>query len=273
MSAELFRAARAYIEQLDFRIVVADREKRPTHHFPHGATNATQNLEVIERALRETPDATIAARVGRERVVVDGDVRNGSLERLAKSLAWRPFPLTWVTETPTGGVHDWFRGVDYYCHGHVLGNVEVIRGNRLVTLPPSRRAGGQYRWVNHPLRTPLAELPQWFQDLARVPPEKEHDDSGCDDTPENREKRAAAYMEKFDGAIQGDNGAKRTMAAAVIVLRGFWLDDDAAFRVLSQWNHFCDPIWSDFDLNRKIREARRHGRMAWGEMLRKERAA
>ncbi len=276
MSAELLRAARAYVERLGFKLVVAwPSNKVPnTRFFPNGATSATQDLELIERALRATPGGVLSARVG-QHLVVDADVRSGAVEQLAKALAgFGAFPRTWSAETPTGGAHVWFRPVDFFVRGHVLGKVELLRGNRLVTLSPSRRAGGRYRWTQHPLDTELAEAPEWLQRLARAPELAKAPEAGASvDSPEEREARASAYMQHFDGAISGAGGHARTMAAAVIVVRGFWLDDVAALRVMREWNHFCQPCWSDRELKRKIADARQVGRMAWGEMLRKERAA
>ncbi len=275
MNVELYRAARAYIERLDLSLVVAFNNKIPnTAFFPHGVKDATKDLELIEQALRATPNATLAARVA-QHLVVDADVRSGAVETLAKALmAWGNFPRSWSAETPTGGVHYWFRPVDFFVRGHVLGTVELLRGNRLVTLSPSRRAGGRYRWGQSPLDTELAEAPHWLKTLARAPEmQKAPERDDAEDTPEEREARASAYMQHFAGALSGSKGHARTMAAAVIVVRGFWLDDVAALRVMREWNHFCQPCWPEFDLKRKIADARQCGRMAWGEMLRKERAA
>jgi hypothetical protein len=274
MSAELLRAARAYIERLDLHLVVAwAGTKVPnTRFFPHGATSATQDLDLIERALHSTPQAVLSARVG-EHLVIDADVRSGAVEGLAKACAgFGAFPRTWTAETPTGGVHVWFRPVDFFVRGHVLGTVELLRGNRLITLSPSRRAGGRYRWTRHPLETELAEAPAWLQSLARQPAAPERQTESVED-PDVRERRARAYMTKYDIAVAGQQGARRTMAAAVIVLRGFDLDAERAFSVLSAWNSMCDPPWSDHELRRKIRDAGRVGRMEWGQMLRQERAA
>jgi hypothetical protein len=271
------RAARAYVELLNLKLVVAWPVCKVPNltYFPHGASDATQDLDLIERALRGTRHGILSARVG-EHLVVDADVRSGAVEQLAKAQSpegFGPLPRTWTAETPTGGSHHWFRHVDYYVRGHVLGKVELMRGNRLITLSPSIRAGGRYRWTQSPLDTELAEAPQWLQQLARAPevPKRNHEDSEW--TTQERESRARAYMAKFDPAIQGSEGSRRTIAAAVVVLRGFDLDDQTAFGVLSEWNQNCAPPWNDKDLRRKLRDARHNGRMEFGEMLRKVRAA
>lgn len=276
MSAQLLRAARAYVERLGFHLIVAwPKSKVPNlAFFPNGVKSATQDLELIERALRATRGGILSARVG-NRLVVDVDVRSGAVESLAKALVgFGPLPRTWAAETPTGGAHYWFRSVDFFVRGNVLGKVELLRGNRLITLSPSQRAGGRYRWTQSPLDTELAEAPQWLKDLARVPErQKAPEADEAEDSPAVREQRASAYMQRFDGAISRAGGHARTMAAAVIVVRGFWLDDVAALRVMREWNHFCQPCWSEWDLKRKIADARQVGRMEWGHMLKKERAA
>ncbi len=268
MNAELFRAARAYVERLDFSLCVTGPSKIPNiRFFPHGVTDATKDLDLIERAISGTRDPMLAARVARH-LVVDADVRSGAVDQLAKSLVgFGPFPRTWTAETPTGGVHVWFRPVDFFVHGTVLGKVELLRGNRLVTLSPSRRSGGRYRWLQSPLDTELAEAPQWLQRISRVAIVDSEPRHACEVEPQEREIRARAYFQVMDGAVSGSHGHARTFLAAQYAVRGFWLDDDTAFSVLSAWNHFCDPPWSDAELKRKIVQARLRGRMPFGDML------
>lgn len=267
MTHPLVRAAAGYIDRTDLWLVVADPEKVPnTAYFPHGVKSATQNIGKIERAINATPRATLAARVGRH-LVLDVDTRHGGHESLAKiEQTLGPLPTTWTQETPTGGLHFWFKGVPFEVKGTLASGIECLRANRLVTLAPSQRASGVYKWIQHPLKTRLADAPDWLlREIRRQPAPKRESESTED--PAVREKRARAWLSRADGAIQGQNGSKRTIAIAVNVVRGFDLDKGRAFSVLSEWNQRCDPPWSDYDLRRKIDDAIRDGRMPWGKKL------
>lgn len=115
---DLLRAARGYVNALDFRLVVADAKKVPlTRFFPNGASSATTNLGIIERALRSCPQATLAARVGHH-LVLDVDTRRDGHASLAKLLAhFGELPETWTQETPTGGLHIWFQPTGFRTRG------------------------------------------------------------------------------------------------------------------------------------------------------------
>jgi hypothetical protein len=262
------RALRGYIDHLGLALVVADAEKEPLlDFFPNGASSATRSIPKLLAALASDPAATLAARVDRDHWVLDVDTRHDGHPALAKLLAhFGPLPETWEAETPTGGRHIWFQGVPFRTKGKLANGCEVIRGNRLITLPPSERAGGVYRWKNHPLKTKLAAAPRWMLDDIKIAPTpvRVHE---TDLDIEMREKRARAWIAKADIAISGQHGSARTISVAVRIVRGFDLPKELALSVMQDWNRLCDPPWTDRDLKRKIDDAHRHGRMEWGAML------
>jgi hypothetical protein len=51
------------------------------------------------------------------------------------------------------------------------------------------------------------------------------------------------------------------------VARGFSLNADEAFTVMSEWNRNCQPPWTERELRRKIDQALEHGRVPFGAML------
>lgn len=270
----LLRAAEGYIQKLDLALVVAGPDKVPnTAFFPNGVSSATRSLGPIARALRATSDATIAARVGNH-LVLDVDVRSDGPAQLAKLLArFGPLPPTWTQETATGGLHIWFQPAGFRTKGKLAKGVEALYGNRLVTLAPSARAGGVYRWIQHPLHTPLAKAPAWILDALRPPEVKEPSPSASDVPLADRERRARLWLEKAEPAIQGQHGAHRTMGVAVVVVRGFWLSKETAFQVMQDWNRNCDPPWNDRDLRRKIDQAHRYGDLEFGAYLTRKKEA
>lgn len=271
----MLTAAQAYIDKLGFALVVADSRKRPlTRFFPQGVKSATRDPAVIEQALRSCRGATLAARVGPAHLVLDVDVRHGGIEQLDRlEQGLGHLPCTWRAVTPSGGLHFWFRGVDFPTRGRIGGGIEVLRGNRLITLSPSQRAGGRYRWLNNPLETTLAEAPLWLLDLARQPKLESTPRHDCPVAIEERERRARAYAQRVPGAISGSGGHSHTLKLAVVLVRGFELDADRALAVLSEWNRTCSPAWSARDLRHKIKSAAKDGRMPWGFLLGDRRAA
>jgi hypothetical protein len=79
--------------------------------------------------------------------------------------------------------------------------------------------------------------------------------------------RACAYVATVPAAIQGQNGSDRTIGLCVRLVRGFELSDEEALAALAPWNASCRPPWKPKDLARKVAEARKNGRMAFGELL------
>jgi hypothetical protein len=80
-------------------------------------------------------------------------------------------------------------------------------------------------------------------------------------------ERARAYLSRVPPAIAGDHGDLHTFQTCCRSVRGFALDDDEAFAVLTDWNDRCQPPWTEGELREKIRSARRNGREPIGGML------
>lgn len=91
--------------------------------------------------------------------------------------------------------------------------------------------------------------------------------------PTNAEERAAKYLDACPGAVSGQGGHNQTFLVAQKLVRGFCLSEDVAYRLLADWNHRCEPPWSEKDLRRKIRQAAQSGQIAYGSMLERRRAS
>lgn len=85
------------------------------------------------------------------------------------------------------------------------------------------------------------------------------------------EAGARAYLARCEPAISGQGGHKRTFIVAQRLVRGFGLDEETAYRLLSEWNETCQPPWSERELRRKIQQAAQRGRMAEGDLARRAR--
>jgi hypothetical protein len=85
--------------------------------------------------------------------------------------------------------------------------------------------------------------------------------------PDVRE-RARRYIAAIPPAVAGRHGDATTFRVCCRLVRGFALDDEVAFDVLSVWNRDCTPPWSETELRAKISAARRYGREPVGGLLR-----
>ncbi len=86
-------------------------------------------------------------------------------------------------------------------------------------------------------------------------------------------RRARAYLAKMPPAIAGQSGHQKAWAAALRVVRGFALDDEQAFAVLSEWNGRSQPPWSEKELRHKIRDAAAAAHVPFGYLLDRRRDA
>ena len=81
-------------------------------------------------------------------------------------------------------------------------------------------------------------------------------------------ERARRYLAKCEPAISGQGGHRTAFVVATKLVKGFALPLDVAFELLwTQWNHRCDPPWSERDLRRKVKEAAAAREMAEGALL------
>ena len=89
---------------------------------------------------------------------------------------------------------------------------------------------------------------------------------------DKRIRRASAYLEKIEGAVQGQRGSYRTFRVACKLIYGFDLSFNEGFPLFLEWNDKCDPPWEVHDLERKWREAEKQpgerGSLLNGEMAR-----
>ncbi len=80
-------------------------------------------------------------------------------------------------------------------------------------------------------------------------------------------KRARAYMDTVEPAVEGQHGDQHTFTKVCRIVRGFDLSDDEALEVLDLWNQRCQPSWPHRDLLSKIQGARRYGSEPLGGLL------
>lgn len=92
-------------------------------------------------------------------VVIDIDMKNGhnglnSIHEWERQHGY--FPETWQVETPSGGIHLYFKAKGQYkTRTGILEGVDIRAEGGLVIAPPTERAGKPYKFVAHDL--PIAE--------------------------------------------------------------------------------------------------------------------
>ena len=79
--------------------------------------------------------------------------------------------------------------------------------------------------------------------------------------------RARRYLASVPPAIAGQHGDVHTFWVCCRLVRGFALNADQAFDVLTEWNARCQPPWSADELLDKLRRGVRYGREPVGGLL------
>ncbi|NMH96608.1 bifunctional DNA primase/polymerase [Pseudonocardia sp. K10HN5] len=180
----LHRALAAAIEQQFYVLPVVPRGKTPAiKSWEDAATRDPQQI----RAWFDQRPYNIGIAVGRSGlIVVDLDeahgepappawagARNGRdvLARLAHAAGKSVPDHTYTIQTPTGGIHLYFRqppGTVFRNTGGTLGwRIDTRASGGYVVAAGSVRREGYYRVIN---RAPIAPLPAWLADALAPPP-------------------------------------------------------------------------------------------------------
>ncbi len=81
-------------------------------------------------------------------------------------------------------------------------------------------------------------------------------------------ERARAYLAQLPPAISGSGGHAATFRAALLLVRGFGLEEEDALRLLDEdYNLRCDPPWSEDDLRHKVEDAGKADQVPMGYLL------
>ena len=84
---------------------------------------------------------------------------------------------------------------------------------------------------------------------------------------ERQQRRAVALLAKMEPAVSGQAGHKATFAAALALVRGLELPEDAAYELLArEYNPRCDPPWSEKELRHKVATAADDGTLPMGHI-------
>ncbi|MCF8503277.1 MAG: bifunctional DNA primase/polymerase [Caulobacter sp.] len=141
-----------------------------------GCHAATIDPEQIAAWWRDAPDAGVAVATGAKSgvIVLDVDVKNGidgtdTLDRLMQEHG--ALDPTWLSITPSGGRHYWFRDSGLGLSNRVafLPGLDLRSDGGAVAVPPSGAADRNYRWVIQPGAVDLIAPPAWLLDRLVKP--------------------------------------------------------------------------------------------------------
>jgi len=253
-----------------------------------GFHKATTDIMKVREWWTKWPKANIGIPCGDQTFcVIDVDTHKGGEDSYqALKEEFSEFPQTLVQKTGSGGLHYCFRHHPKIgCTTSKLEKAIDTRGNNrgyIVVAPSIHENGNQYEWLD--LNAELAEVPEWV--IKRLSNGKKPDEKPVDvpfSAPVRRAPvppgdglllRAEEYLKKCEPAIQGQGGHAKLLWACTAMVRGFLLDDETAFKLMSEvYNPMCSPPWDLGDpqelkeFRRKIREAHKGSEKPDGWLL------
>jgi Bifunctional DNA primase/polymerase, N-terminal len=265
-----------------------DRCKVPGKHpmIKSWQSTATIEPEMLETWWRLRPLANIGLPMGgpQRLVAIDLDGTDGmsSLQNIEANYDRLPETLTQTTGRPGGGEHRLFRLDDRMDITEVRNRVGSIasgidirsEGGLIVGSPSMHVSGRRYEWRN--LSVDIALLPTWFYDVVRkgsvrrqsIDPDRARPTEDALPSYKTRRDRARSYLAKCQPSIQGRNGSRALMKAAVALVRGFCIQPDDAAQIL--WDDFnprCRPSWSYEEIAHKVEDAEYGSNREWGHLL------
>lgn len=193
MTSMTFADAAAWYVSMGWRVIRLRPGSKIPYAGSHGYKDATDDADVIDRWVRETPDANIGIAVARDMVLLDVDPRHGGYTDLdalvRRNGGWSAMPAAPRVLTRSGGAHAYFSmegGLDKdHCRGTKVAGlgVQIKRHGTYVVAPPSivvpdadeaETAKAEawpnvYAWSIRPLGPNLPPLPKWIWDILKKP--------------------------------------------------------------------------------------------------------
>jgi len=239
---------------------IAPGKKTPplVKDWPKKATNVTQHLAPWWHD--KWPNANIGIHC-EGLLVIDIDTKKGGDDAFEFLRMSMDLPATFVTETPTGGRHVFYRLPDN--HPGVPNGVEslgkgldVRSTNGYVVAPGSDIDGTVYSVRRD---NPIALAPTALvQKLGEFTKRERPVDVNVPDAPPSVTERAREWLAKQEGAVEGQGGDARTFTVAC-GLRDLGVSKEQALELLTEWNDRCSPPWTPNELGVKVDNAYNYG--------------
>ena len=124
---------------------------------------------------RENANIAIATGVLGSVFVLDVDRKSqdGYVELKRLINGHGPLPLSWRSDTPSGGCHLYFEQPKDRALRNKVGfrpGLDIRTTGGSSCAPPSERGEGGYAWVRDPFKTPLMPAPSWLLEVIDPPP-------------------------------------------------------------------------------------------------------
>jgi RecA-family ATPase len=201
-------------------------------------------------------------------LVLDVDAKNGKkgLHSLAELDTFEGVPDTFTVETPTGGLHLYFKPEAPV--GNSAGKLGAgldVRGDGGYVVGPGSTIDGKPYSVRKLVVT--AEAPAWLERAAGAPAQRTTSQKQVVELLDTAPalQRALAALEAAEPAIEGQGGDAHTFKVAA-KLKDIGVSELAALQLmLEHWNDRCSPPWDHEGLARKVSNAYHYGKKPIGE--------
>lgn len=225
--------------------------------WPSVATTDPAEIAALWTAV---PDANIGIHCA-GLLVLDVDVKNGGPATIATLADIRPLPITFTSKTPTGGEHLFYRlpeghpGVPNSV-GKIGRGIDIRSTGGYVVAPGSDTEAGRYH-IHH--NAPIADAPDWLIQMAgEAKAKQERPAAPVADALPDTYARAATWLSRHPGAVEGQGGDAHTYATAC-QLRDLGVSEAQCVELLTgEWNDRCSPPWDTADLKIKAHNAYRY---------------
>lgn len=194
-------------------------EKRPLGKLaPNGCKDATTNPVKVKDWWGVVPSANIGLATSPRLFVVDLDVKGdadgiAAWKRLTKG---RSVPETLSVDTPSGGLHYYFRAPDGVevknSAGTIADGIDIRGKGGYVLFPPSETSTGHYR-IRH--RAPVASAPDWLLS-ALTRPQNGRTKKAAPAQGNIPEGRRNAGLTSLAGAMRQKGLSRDAMEAALL---------------------------------------------------------
>ncbi len=189
-------------------------------------------------------------------VVVDIDNKNGKRgsDQIAKlEEHYGKLADTYTIETPTGGLHAYFKGKSKSSTDKIGSGVDVKSDGGYVVAEGSKLDGVAYEEI---FKAEVASPAKWLIGLAGLPTDKKtRKDLGVEMDLTPNVARAVDYLNRAEGAVKGRGGDAYTYEVACRV-RDFGVSQDVAVvLMLDHWYEKCKPNNREHFVARKVENA------------------
>lgn len=237
--------------------------------YPHKATTDPQRIKAWWNGkARNVGISTTHFGAGEALLVVDVDIKNnkhGDLSLLQLELEGFELPATFEVLTPSLGRHFYYRVPTALHQGvNTLGLGLDTRSLGGYVLGPGSVIDGRAYEITH--KVPIAPAPQWLTDRLGMARKPQAPNSapipGIE--PGRAAQRASAWLLAYAPvATEGAGGDAETFKVAAH-LKDLGCSADQALELMAPWNERCLPPWSQEDLESKVRNAFKYGKLPQG---------